>query len=58
MNSVSLFQSGFRRHHSTETSVIGIASDVLSSHNSGKATALVLLDLSAAFGTINHDNFF
>ena len=55
-NSLSArFQSGFRRYHSTETAVLRIANDILSSNDSGKVTALILLDLSAAFDTIDHE---
>ncbi len=39
---------------STETAVLRIANDTLSSNDSGKVTALILLDLSAAFDTIDH----
>lgn len=49
------FQSGFRRNHSTETAVVRITNDILSSNDSGNVTALVLLDLSAAFDTIDHE---
>jgi len=49
------FQSGFRSLHSTETVVVKIANDVLSFNDSGKVTALVLLDLSAAFDSIDHE---
>jgi len=48
-------QSGFRRRHSTETTVVRIANDILSSNDNGKFTALVLLELSAAFDTIYQD---
>jgi len=49
------FQSGFRSHHSAETAVVKIANDVLSSIDSGNVTALVRLDLSAVFDTVDHE---
>lgn len=49
------FQSGFRRGHSIQTAVVRIVNDILSSNDSGKVTALVLLDLSAAFDTVDHE---
>ena len=42
-------QSGFRPHHSTETAVLQVLSHILLA-----VAALVLLDLSAAFGTVDH----
>jgi len=48
------FQSGFRSRRSTVTTVVKISNDALSSNDSRKVTALVLLDLSAAFDTIDH----
>ena len=54
-NLLARFQSGFRRCHSTETAIVRITNDILSSNDSGKVTALVLLDLSAAFDTIDHE---
>ncbi len=54
-NLLARFQSGFRRGHSTETAVARITNDILASNDSGKVTALVLLDLSAAFDTIDHE---
>jgi len=49
------FQSGFSSHHSKEITVVKIVNDIISSNDSGKVTALVLLDLSAAFDTIDHE---
>ena len=47
-------QSAYKKFHSTETALLKIQSDILSAMDKGKVTALVLLDLSAAFDTIDH----
>src|SRR3989441_6086033 len=49
------FQSAYRRHHSTETVLLKVMSDVLSSADRGAVTLLGLLDLSAAFDTVDHE---
>ena len=53
-NLKDVFQSAYKRKHSTETALLKVNSDILSSCDSGKITILTLLDLSAAFDTIDH----
>ena len=52
--SLSRFQSAYRKFHSTETALLNIYNDLLLSINKQKVSALVLLDLSAAFDTVDH----
>ena len=47
-------QSGFRKHHSTESGLLRVMSDILSSVDKGQISLLALLDVSAAFDTVDH----
>ena len=47
-------QSAYRVFHSTETALLKIQNDIAISMDKGAAVGLVLLDLSAAFNTIDH----
>jgi exonuclease III len=48
------FQSGYRKGHSCETAVTRIHNDILLMVDRKENVVLLLLDLSAAFDTINH----
>ena len=48
-------QSAYKKFHSTETLLTKIHNDIMLSMGKGEVTILVLLDLSAAFDTIDQD---
>jgi len=47
-------QSAYRAHHSTETAALRVLSDILLALDSGNIAVLTLLDLSAAFDSVDH----
>ena len=49
------FQSAHRRHHSTETALLRVLSDIYAATDRQNVTLLGLLDLSAAFDCVDHD---
>ena len=53
-NFLPTHQSAYRRHHSTETAVTKVYSDILGAADDGKLSLLILLDLSAAFDLVDH----
>ena len=48
-------QSAYKEKHSTETALIKVQNDILSALDAGSSSILLMLDLSAAFDTIDHD---
>ena len=55
---VDNFQSAYKAGHSCETALLRVYNDIVTTIGKGNGTMLVLLDLSAAFDTIDHDNIF
>ena len=57
-NIVDSFQSAYRAGHSCETALLRVYNDIVTTVGKGNVSFLVLLDLSIAFDTIDHDNLF
>ena len=49
-----IFQSAYKVGHNTESALLRVHNDVLRALDDGKCVMLVLLDLSAAFDTVDH----
>uniref|UniRef100_A0A803SNL8 Reverse transcriptase domain-containing protein n=1 Tax=Anolis carolinensis TaxID=28377 RepID=A0A803SNL8_ANOCA len=54
INYLDQSQSGFRPGHGTETALVALVDDLRRELDGGSVTLLVLLDISAAFETIDH----
>ena len=57
LNLMSNFQSAYRKFHSFKTALLRVQNDIFISLDAGRSTALLLLDFSAAFDTIDHHIF-
>ena len=49
------FQPAYRENHSTETATLKFHTDIMNALNMKKDVILVMLDLSAAFDTLDHN---
>ena len=54
-NLIQKFQSAYRSGHSTETALLRVKNDIVRAVDNQQAVFVVLLDLSAAFDTIDHN---
>jgi hypothetical protein len=52
------YQSAYRKKHSTETALVCVTDSLLSALDNRECALLVLLDMSAAFDTIDHNLLF
>ena len=55
---VDNFQSAYKMGHSCETALLRVYNDIVTTIGRGNCALLVLLELSAAFDTIDHANLF
>ena len=51
---IGYLQSAYKPHYSTETAVLKVLADILLAVDSGNLVMLTLLDLSAAFDSVDH----
>jgi len=53
-NLLNSYQYAYTKHHSTESTLLAVHDHIIKSMSEQKVTALCLLDLSAAFDSIDH----
>ena len=53
-NLLPVYRSAYRPHHSAETALLKVVNDILLNMDKQRVTLLLLLDLSAAFDTVDY----
>jgi hypothetical protein len=56
-NLYEVYQSVYKKYHSTETASVKVQNDILLALDNRSSVILLLLDLSAAFDTVDHQIF-
>ena len=56
-NILERYQSAYKSHHSTETALVLVQNDILEALDQRCGVILVLLDMSTAFDTVDHQFF-
>ena len=54
-NLLDRYQSAYKSHHSTETALVVVQNDILEALDQPCGVILVLLDMSTAFDTVDHE---
>ena len=54
---LDIYQSAYKKNHSTETALLHVTNTLLSKADTKNVSLLALLDLSAAFDTLDHHIF-
>ena len=49
------FQSAYWKHHGCETSLLKVTNDILWGMENKQVTSMIILDISAAFNTVDHE---
>ena len=55
INLQEILQSAYKKLHSTEMALLRVHNDLLKDVDNRKTSVLILLDLSAAFDTVDHE---
>ena len=51
-------QSAYKQFHSTQTALVKVFNDIVIDIDRNRTVILLLLDLSAAFDTVDHSDYF